>query len=104
MPSMPLEDVMALWSNDYEVSVREIRAEMTTGEDCWHSEDGFDECHEFIHHLTSRMREYGWAGPPVCIVGGTLTNGHHRVLAAQEAGIKNIPYTDNWKESGGQSW
>lgn len=103
---MPLDDVLDLWSGDYDLPVREIRAEMdaNSGQDCWHSEAGYGLCHEFIHHLATDMRERGWSGPPVCITGRNLTNGHHRVMAAQDAGLQDIPYTKDWEASGGPSW
>lgn len=102
---MPLEDVLSLWSGDYDVPMREVRPLMDSenAEFCWHS-DNWGSCHEYIHYLAARMRKYGWDGPPVCITGRTLTNGHHRVLAAMDEGLQDIPYTGSWAASGGSTW
>lgn len=105
--SMPLEDVLDLLSGDYDVPMRSVRLLMEAEPDnefCWHSEDGYTSCVEFIDHLAARMREHGWNGPPVCITGQNLSNGHHRVLAAQDAGLQDIPYTNDWEASGGPAW
>ena len=103
---MPIEDVLDLISGDYEVPVRQIRPMMYSqdSEFCWHTDEGWNTCAEYINYLAARMREFGWDGPPVCIVGRTLPNGHHRVLAAWDAELQEIPYTNDWEESGGSSW
>lgn len=99
--TMPLEDVLELWSGDFDKPLKYVLVDDMYADNCWHSEDGWFSCKEFIEYLASRMMEFGWDGPPTCIIGRSFQDGHHRVLAAKRTGIISaIPYTDDMRESG----
>lgn len=118
--TMDLSDALACRSADYpETTVGGVTDAMREeqGGDCWHCDDGYETCEDWIGVLAYDMIQNGWNGPPVCIgvdhygprdpksgkpTGKKLTNGHHRVWAAQRAGITTIPVTDDLSESGMQ--
>lgn len=118
--TMPLSEVLAVRSVDYpETTVGGVTDAMREAEagDCWHCDDGYEACEDWIGVLAHDMIQNGWNGPPVCVVtdlfgpcdpksgkrtGKKLANGHHRVWAAQRAGITDIPVTDDLSESGMQ--
>lgn len=46
----------------------------------------------YIRYLANVMRKQGWIGKPVTVnTSFTVLDGHHRVLAAYIAGLKEVP-------------
>lgn len=110
--TMPLEDVLKLVSGDFGVPVAEVW-DLMEGRDCHSYPKDYPTCQDYVLHLAEDMEGNGWNGPPVCVevepqsdwvdLHGewlpTLTNGHHRTMAAWLAGVTDIPTTDRWVES-----
>lgn len=109
-PTMPLEDVLKLESGDYGGPMSMVWDHMDHG--CTSIQGT---CQDRAVAIAEDMLVNGWNGPPVYVrveapsywrpVDGdwlpTLTNGHHRTMAAWLAGIEDIPITHDWDESDG---
>lgn len=110
--TMPLEEALDLHSVDYYCPMREVYPKMEgEGEDCWHQDDGILTCWEWVDILRESMEKDGWTGPPIFVREPTehqktrdLANGHHRLMAAMQAGFTEVPFCHDWSESGGQGW
>lgn len=100
-PTMPMAQVLELTSGDHGGRMGDFpQAEGKTHEWFWGPYD-----YERVDVIAASMEKNGWDGPPVCIVDGTLRNGHHRTIAAYMVGMEDIPWTDDWDESSsGGSW
>lgn len=108
---MPMEDVLKLRSGDHWGLMGDFPASprWTEGEWNWSDDD-----YEVVDEIAADMEVNGWDGPPVCIEFDppkwwtaaektgwktSLTNGHHRAIAAYMAGLTEVPWTTDWSQS-----
>jgi hypothetical protein len=88
---IPLSEVLEMPSNEFGNETQKVR-------------DFLDikRCDTFYPELVESVRRNG-VHMPVLIVDGVFENGHHRVAAAQDLGLTEIPYTTDdvlgWTET-----
>lgn len=96
-------------------------SEILEGYSTDHMECGDEECEErFCEHvIDSKRQDYsyrkllehfkngGMINIPILREGGSQSNGHHRVVAAMDAGYTHVPYqtpSGNWNRAWKDDW
>ncbi len=101
---MPVRDVLNLESGDYPHGLT-VREAMDESQHHWENRKSngplvdtdradytkHDGPYGYVHHLAADIKNRGVQEPVEVWENMTLTDGHHRALAAEWAGLKKIP-------------